>query len=268
MTMNKRLSQLLSASILILAVGATIAGPTAPFPHGPHLEEIDECGTCHKAGDDGEMGYDKLICADCHDDNSVYQDFEKAEFPILAFPHALHVEAGDCADCHKAPGMRFPKGKKACDACHAENDIAIPGAACVKCHGKPARKLLPLDHKGSWGVGHGAASRWRVFERHGRDCSTCHEANACQTCHQEQRPRSHSGLWRLRTHGTAASWNRDSCRTCHETGACVACHRNTAPMNHIGAWSKLHGFTARTRSDSSCTTCHSGGECASCHSGK
>jgi hypothetical protein len=260
---------LLFGGLMILAVGVTIAGPTDPFPHDLHLEEVDDCTMCHKAGADGEMDVDKAACAECHDDETPGFRPVMSDGPeILRFPHALHVEAGDCTDCHKLPAMAFPRGKKTCDACHKENDVEVPESACASCHGKPAHKLTPADHKGTWAVSHGKAAPWRVFSRHGKDCTTCHKQDACDSCHRTSRPRSHTGLWRLRTHGTAASWNRDTCRTCHETGGCVACHQNTPPMNHIGAWSKLHGLTARSKADTSCNACHNVGYCNACHAGK
>ena len=256
-------------ALLVLGVGATVAGPSKPFPHAPHLAETEDCATCHVAGDSGEMTVKAAACAECHEDDvPAYRPMHGDGPEILHFPHALHVDTGSCTDCHKAPGMTFPRGKKACDTCHGENDVEILDAACAKCHGAPAEKLVPPDHGGTWAVSHGKAAPWRVFDRHGKDCTTCHKQGACDTCHRTSRPRSHTGLWRLRTHGTAASWNRDTCRTCHETGTCTACHMNTQPLNHVGAWSKLHGFTARSKADGSCTVCHSAGSCVACHAGK
>jgi len=269
MKTTTRISQLLLGAALILAVGALGADNADPFPHPPHLEEADDCGTCHEAAARGEMEIKKGACAECHEDEVPgYRPLRREGREILRFPHALHVEAGDCADCHKAPEMIPARGKKACDACHSENDVDVPDPACAKCHAAPAEKLTPPDHRGTWAVSHGHEAAWRVFDRHGRDCTTCHKQDACAACHRTSRPRSHTGLWRLRTHGAAAAWNRDSCRTCHETGTCVACHRNTEPLNHVGAWSKMHGLTARSISDSSCNVCHSGGDCARCHAGR
>ena len=262
-------------SLLFLAVGALItvraptAGPTNPFPHEIHIEEAGECAMCHEPGKDGGMTINLEACAECHDEDvPLFRKTAGGGHGVLRFPHALHVDAADCADCHKVPAMRPPAGKKFCDSCHAEAEVELVEAACAKCHGKPAHKITPPDHEGTWKVSHGKAAQWRVFDRHGKDCSTCHKSGSCQACHMEERPRSHTGLWRIRTHGTAASWNRDSCRTCHETGACDSCHRTSSPLNHMGAWSKLHGLTARSKADTSCTTCHERGYCAACHAGK
>jgi hypothetical protein len=78
------------------------------------------------------------------------------------------------------------------------------------------------------------------------------------------RPKSHTGLWRLRTHGAAAAFDSESCRTCHVTGMCIQCHRTNAPLKHRGAWSKLHDYAAGTFADSNCYVCHNKGQCLAC----
>ncbi|MBM4371980.1 MAG: cytochrome c3 family protein [Deltaproteobacteria bacterium] len=265
----KNASQVIGLAGVLLVAGAPEAGAPRTFPHEPHLAEDLECGHCHEAGDGGAMKLTTGSCGDCHDGGAPH--YRAAAVPggrFLRFPHAVHAEAFACADCHKAPDVAFPRGKPACDACHRDNDVRIPAAACARCHGAPAQKLVPPDHGGAWRSRHGREARWRVFDRHGETCAACHGSEGCETCHRTERPRSHTGLWRLRTHGASASWDRDSCRTCHETGSCEACHASTAPLNHVGAWSTLHGLTARTRSDESCAACHGPGWCASCHSGR
>ena len=267
MKTTMRISLLFLALGTLVAVGATTAGSSDPFPHEPHLEEADDCATCHEAGVKGAMTVKADSCAECHEDDVPgYRKMAGSGPGLVHFPHALHVDAGECKDCHKAPAMAAAKDKKSCDKCHDENGVEVAEAACASCHGKSAKKIEPPDHKGTWETSHGKAARWRVFGRHGRDCSVCHGTDSCDTCHKTQRPRSHTGLWRIRTHGAAASWDRDSCRTCHETGTCIACHKSTSPMNHIGAWSMTHGFAARSVADKSCNVCHSAGDCAACHS--
>ncbi|MFH1530207.1 MAG: cytochrome c3 family protein [Pseudomonadota bacterium] len=269
MKTTMRISLLLAAVVALIAVRATTAGPADPFPHKIHLEEVDDCGMCHGPDKDGAMTVKAAACSECHDEDvPAYRKVTGGGHGILRFPHALHVDAAACKDCHKAPVMKASREKKSCDACHAKNDVDVQDSGCARCHGKPAEKLVPPDHEGTWKVSHGKAAQWRVFDRHGKDCSTCHKTGTCQVCHMEESPRSHTGLWRIRTHGRAASWDRDSCRTCHETGSCESCHRTSPPLNHVGAWSKLHGLTARSKADISCGVCHEAGTCAACHAGK
>ncbi len=262
-----RISLLLLTVVALLTVRATTAGPTNPFPHDIHIEEVGECGMCHEADKTGAMIVKREVCSGCHDEDvPAFRESTGGGADILEFPHALHTDVAECSDCHKVPVMWPPRGRKFCDACHNENDVEVVESGCARCHGKPAHEVKPPDHKGTWRVSHGKAARWRVFNRHGKNCYACHKSGACQVCHMKERPRSHTGLWRIRTHGRAASWDRDSCRTCHETGSCDSCHRTSAPLNHTGAWDKLHGLTARSKADGSCRACHEPGYCAACHS--
>jgi hypothetical protein len=139
------------------------------------------------------------------------------------------------------------------------------GSDCAACHGTDMRRERPADHEEAWLERHGKESGWRVFDEHGRDCATCHPTGACTSCHATARPRSHTGLWRLKTHGMAAEMDEASCRTCHETGACVQCHKRTAPMSHQGAWSFKHGTMAGSGFGPRCAVCHGPTDCASCH---
>ena len=86
-----------------------------------------------------------------------------------------------------------------------------------------------------------------------------------QSCHNLVMPRSHNGLWRVRMHGLAASWDRDRCKTCHESGVCVRCHATERPLNHVGNWGTVHGLAASTSDNEHCATCHRGSFCVQCH---
>jgi hypothetical protein len=137
---------------------------------------------------------------------------------------------------------------------------------CADCHsGKRMDKIKPSSHDRLWMETHGRAARWSSESIHGKECRLCHANAGCISCHRTQPPRSHTGLWNVRMHGTAAKWDRERCKTCHETGACIACHRRTPPLNHRGNWISHHG---RTRGfTDGCMTCHKSGQCINCHKG-
>jgi hypothetical protein len=138
---------------------------------------------------------------------------------------------------------------------------------CGRCHENSRMdSIKPPTHDRTWIAAHGRAARWSRESKHGRECALCHRNAQCVSCHRTTAPRSHTGLWNVRLHGTAAAWDRDSCRTCHETGSCVSCHRRTPPLNHRGAWLTNHGRTAGFTHN--CLACHPSGWCIACHRGK
>ncbi|MBM4355950.1 MAG: hypothetical protein FJ109_19540, partial [Deltaproteobacteria bacterium] len=211
------------------------------------------------------------FCAGCHDSKMAWQLRSRHARGGIPFPHAKHAAAVECLECHAGtasdaagdgkPFLTFDR----CIACHDRNGIEIAGGNCAACHAKDMRRTSPADHDAAWTFQHGPAAGWRVFDRHGKDCSTCHRSDACVSCHAKVRPRTHTSLWRLRTHGFAASYDEESCRTCHEQSACVRCHKETEPMSHRGAWKKLHGTAAGGQSAQHCAVCHGSNDCASCH---
>lgn len=260
-----------------LCVGLAVAAPAlseelADFSHRVHVKASGlECAACHKQT---AAGVELLRegCADCHDDGTPAWKLEpKARRLGISFPHEAHARQGECLDCHQAVlSTKNTEGKpilelEGCTRCHEKKQVRIAEASCARCHGGDARKLAPSDHRGTWIARHGAEARMRVFEEHGRDCRACHGRDACAKCHRERRPRSHTGLWRVRLHGSAAAWDRESCKTCHETSTCTRCHSSTRPMNHTAAWRSTHGLAAGGFGNESCAVCHRPAQCASCH---
>lgn len=261
-----------------LGAGLAIATPyleeqPAAFVHSMHLEEGAECSTCHVRKDGVPAPViSQEGCRECHDKGAPSYRLEKrARKLTIAFPHKLHEESGECGDCHEGIKKdRTSDGKPmvdfdGCGKCHKQNDVEVSPAACKRCHGMNMRQHRPADHKGLWLRSHGEESTWRVFDEHGQDCQTCHGADTCTTCHKETRPRSHTGVWRLRGHGLAAGWEREACKTCHETGTCVRCHRETEPLSHKGPWGSTHGLLGVQEN---CIVCHSAARvqtCGGCH---
>jgi hypothetical protein len=269
------ISRIATLLVMVGAPAALADEPPPVFSHEYHIkEEGAECADCHDMESDKRLPpLQKSACEGCHDEVPAYRyPVHAAKMPIQ-FPHKLHVDAAECADCHAAtandtlkagePVLRFAQ----CRSCHTEVGVDVVESKCAICHGKDQRRVAPKDHELTWDRRHGEEAKWRVFGQHGQDCKTCHTQDACTTCHQENRPRSHTALWRVRTHGVEAGWDRDACKTCHEVGTCVRCHQQTAPMSHRGPWVSTHGLAATVRDNQTCTTCHRAAECVACHSG-
>lgn len=171
----------------------------------------------------------------------------------LTFP----VRGNRCSECHLDPHNGYVG--KDCDLCHsATNWLAISSVQ--------ARAIRPEDHRGGWLLRHALLPENDAEPgAENRACATCHGAPSCTHCHRTQTPRSHTGLWRTKTHGAAASFDSSPCRVCHQTDSCTECHRRTAPFSHRGAWSTLHGYAAGGFGASDCFTCHRRTDCAVCH---
>ncbi len=272
-----KLRLLLGGCLALLVVSAALAAPELAdklpfFSHSVHIGEGAECKDCHLNADTADKpSIAADYCSGCHDGPMQYRLKSRHAKGAALFPHARHAAALDCKECHAdtvadadvagKPVMAFDR----CTACHKDNGIEIAGSNCAACHGKDMRRSVPADHDSAWSIQHGAAARWRVFDRHGKDCSTCHRNDACVSCHAKTQPRSHTSLWRLRTHGNAASFNEESCHTCHQTSACIRCHKETAPLSHKAGWKSLHGTAAGGDSAQHCAVCHGPKDCSTCH---
>jgi len=262
--------------LLFVAAAAPSAEGLKVFFHKKHIDEGVDCSDCHEL-DAQNDSYSLVadICEGCHD--QVYTEW-KLSTPARKlesdFSHSKHHKKMKCTDCHGStasdsheagsPVMDF----EGCSDCHREKDSNIPESQCARCHGEDLKNRAPDDHAHAWTRRHGAESGWRVFDEHGRDCEQCHARHQCIECHRTQKPADHTSLWRVRTHGTSADWDRERCRKCHETGTCVRCHRTTEPLNHRGAWKYTHGLAAQSRSSRYCNVCHSTSTCRACHKGK
>ena len=257
--------------LLLLVAGSALAA--GPFPHDVHVTNFEvKCDDCHAQGPTGLPAQPQDVCLGCHEP-SVPEYVTWKRPPLEApFPHRVHARALDCLSCHRqvlddkrvrgVPVMP----RKECAECHSRQGLKTAFRQCTACHQGDQRKQRPVNHGSGWLEGHGLAADARGFEQHGaNDCELCHVDDGCVKCHRERRPRSHTGLWSIRLHGTAASFDSDGCKTCHETGVCVRCHQSTRPMNHVGAWNTLHGLAAGVTGNESCRACHSAAQCTSCH---
>lgn len=250
------------------------------------------CYDCHRKDDKhrGKLGQD---CGKCHRPEKGAPKFNHES--MTRFPRqGAHAEAA-CSHCHQpkspkhpalsvtewkktakaAVDLTFPVRGKRCVDCHRDPHAGNVGIDCAACHnvtdfarisGARAKAIRPKDHGGAWLRRHtilpdddgepGAESR---------SCALCHGSPSCTHCHRTTPPRSHTGVWRIRTHGAAASFAPEACSTCHRAASCIQCHRRTPPLNHRGAWRNLHGFASGGFGDSNCFVCHRRSECALCH---
>ncbi|MBI5544181.1 MAG: cytochrome c3 family protein [Deltaproteobacteria bacterium] len=260
-------------SLVLVAAAPEVAGPK-PFSHKLHVGEQEmPCKSCHDLKAEGLPALKSKGCGKCHEDGAP-QWRKKEAAPGQAkvrFPHSKHAEKGECADCHQSvleDQQPAPLEAESCGRCHEEKKVAVNELACAQCHGEDLKRRRPADHDGAWFQRHGEQSQWRALEEHGKSCGDCHRPATCSACHDQQKPRDHNGLWRVRTHGLAAGWDRDRCMTCHQTSTCQRCHADTRPVNHAGNWRLNHGLVAGTVGNETCNVCHQTSWCAACHSGR
>ena len=249
------------------------------------------CIDCHRKDDvhHGKLGES---CGKCHRPTKGAPKFNHdtmTQFPLRGAHRQVR-----CSFCHQAHGLRhaislaewdamqvppldlrFPSPGRGCSDCHSDPHRGRAAGACTACHttgtftaltGARARSVLPPSHRGAWLQRHATLPATRgSLGGDSLNCATCHGRPGCRNCHRTNAPRSHGGLWRLRMHGSAASFDAASCRVCHQTASCRQCHRRTRPLNHRGAWSTLHGYAAGGFGASNCYVCHTRADCLGCH---
>jgi len=190
------------------------------FTHKTHLPAnptAEHCAKCHSSaqnaanslalsGDDYRT-YSLDSCSTCHWGGDVTEQVDQKAKPlerdVVAFPHGLHVQAGQsCAECHESAAdgrdMITKPAALACNQCHKheavdgqrppERLLANEVASCVRCHhedrgGMQVASVPPP--KGSADATFG--DRYLVeqtvfpgfadsqFHPAGSDCSTCHK---------------------------------------------------------------------------------------------
>jgi hypothetical protein len=276
------LAALLAVSSAVLATDADASKPEGaptvePFSHKLHLAQGADCGQCHDPAAE-EPGLKETGCADCHEGAPPAWKLPTEARPLsrAAFPHKVHGARLGCRECHAATLEDRQVGGEpfgtfeACQACHRERSLPLRAKECALCHGQDAGRVKPASHAlAGFRQVHGRLAIGVEDAAHGKSCKLCHRVDQCMACHKTQKPASHTALWRMRTHGLSAGWDRDACKTCHESGTCLHCHKTTRPLNHAGAWSATHGLAATAgRADGRCLTCHSAGYCAACHAGR
>lgn len=264
---------------------ATSRVPT--FPHDVHVATKQlACTFCHvtaKTADLPSMPPPEL-CAPCHDKKDVTQPFaqwtaawfedggrfRRRSQPSLAgdvvFRHGDHTGTARlaCTECHteikdeREVPSSLPDWKRTCMDCHQRS--GLDPSNCRSCHTQIDKDHLPQTHFHAWDQRHGDVVRSGDDQSQNR-CELCHDQqSSCTNCHQNNPPKNHDNLFRLRTHGVLASIDRSRCYTCHRTDSCEECHGTTRPLSHRGGF----GTSAQRH----CNSCHFplGDEgCAVCH---
>jgi hypothetical protein len=252
------------------------------------------CFDCHRKDDrhHESLGQD---CGKCHGEVTFKGAEKFSHDSMTKFQRTGAHGRAACALCHQpksaqqktlsvaqwrrtAPGpldLTFPVRGKRCADCHSDPHNGNVGSDCEACHstvsfqrisGGRAKFIRPKDHGGTWLRRHTTlpeSDSEPGAEK--RSCAVCHGAPSCSHCHRTRAPRSHTALWRVRTHGAAASFDPNACSTCHRAASCIQCHRRTPPLNHRGAWRTMHGYAAGSFVDNNCFVCHRKADCALCH---
>lgn len=140
---------------------------------------------------------------------------------------------------------------------------------CKNCHGQD--RFFPSYHMpaGKWKKRHGNKVNTMVMPTrrikaeiplkpgHKYQCGLCHVDDACRKCHQLNRPKDHTGFWKMRGHGIRALAKRESCANCHNEVFCIRCHQNTKPINHrIANWKGIHARVVAAGHWERCWVCH------------
>jgi nitrate/TMAO reductase-like tetraheme cytochrome c subunit len=158
---------------------------------------------------------------------------------------------------------------------------------CRDCHGQA--RFLPSYHRpaGKWKRRHGhkvntlvkpdirIKKEIPIEPGHVYECGLCHVDDACRKCHQLNRPKDHTGFWKMRGHGIRARAQRETCANCHNEVFCIRCHKTTKPYNHRGNWKGLHPRAVSGGHTQRCSVCHprivtkvhvgNSPECTPCH---
>jgi len=263
---------------------AKLSRPTLVFSHEEHMDRVRDprCTDCHEAVRvvSGPPAIRADVCFSCHDSIPRYTPRQREAPLAVSFPHVPHAKSVACTDCHVARATTSddervaeralyarPSTSASCFSCHRSRGQGAREPECAACHGRDEQRVKPVSHDGGWIDRHGRSAFLSSTHAHGESCTSCHREVGCKQCHETRSPRDHTGLWRVRTHGAAAGWDRDRCKTCHETNQCIACHTTVPPPSHSGAWIARHGLMARSRTDESCLTCHQQASCNACHAG-
>jgi hypothetical protein len=279
--MNRILISLFAGSVLLLA-GCDEEKYQLKFSHYLHVTENEmDCSECH--GDLGEASFNAIThetCIDCHDepeadevrmDTCGYCHQEKLlpkldEWQAEPGPQRnifVHSEtmADQCQECHGAIFdenlATVPKLQRD-DIVQIRDEAHASGEDCQACHINMDRYIEPASHDLAWMKRHG-----QLGIQTDAACSVCHSEDSCRECHSVMQPISHNNLWRSRTHGIEAAWDRASCMVCHEEDSCTSCHSQVKPRSHRGRWA------AMGMSPTHCFGCHTdatpGEGCVVCH---
>ncbi len=232
------------------------------------------CTYCHEISARKHPG---SLCAECHNVDAAFAQStapihhraleifdapRPASFEDVHFKHAVHVsKPEDCLVCHGEFKRKNLKSIKLPTMPEAMAFFEKPGREvqpCSTCHLRYDQDLAPATHESStWIREHGLSSEFEGTQY----CQYCHGENTCTACHEVMKPRSHTALFRLETHGLEAEWGRERCMTCHQVDFCRSCHSEVQPRSHaagFGPPTNNHCFSCHVERDerANCYACH------------
>jgi hypothetical protein len=249
------------------------------FPHQPHHENEISCDSCHEMQEQGITMPTLDTCTTCHDltdeevfrgcnechakvnvqlgdeqltslvdHTELYQEHLPENWYDVKYQHQRFLTAeSDCLACHQGVTQtqlssleNLPSMETAMDF----HDQMGYSNECSVCHLELTVYTEPPSHDAAWPQTHG---RFMEFEDK-ESCLLCHQEETCYTCHDLEEPRDHTNLFRRKTHGLKASFDRSRCLVCHRNDECQACHLATADPIPAAPYHTP---------DASCLTCHS-----------
>jgi hypothetical protein len=285
----KNLAIILAAGTLLMVLtGCDEDEYRLKFSHYVHVTDNGmDCDECH--GEAGEASFNALshdTCIDCHDEPEAEEIntetcgycHQEKQVPLLMLESMeeapaevsrqifVHTDAlsDRCLDCHgdlmDESYSSVPELSRG-EVLQIREEAHNSGEDCLTCHIDMDRYREPADHDLLW------------MKRHGlfgiqldASCSVCHSEDSCKECHSVMQPMSHNNMFRLRTHGVEAAWDRQACILCHEEDSCTSCHSQASPRSHRGRWSAsgkypTHCFGCHTSATAGegCVVCHEEG---------
>jgi predicted CXXCH cytochrome family protein len=248
--------------------------PAAGNPSALSTPGHDLCSVCHEIPESGTVApadpVEQEKCNFCHTrEDYTVSPWKKVLSDELKWQHAPHLTAElACAECHTeldTRAMATTPMKPVCMDCHAKQSSKPELNTCATCHAEVNMDTIPKFRNGQR-VAHDATEIWTKV--HGNEarvdaayCAMCHETqNRCDDCHSVTAPDNHTLLFKDRTHGLIATWDRNSCATCHEESTCMQCHSEKQPISHRAGWGGQR--------NSHCVNCHFPAErsgCTECH---
>lgn len=268
----------MAASISLVWAGCDPKEGMDNFPHKPHIESELTCDFCHAMGEKTVAMPNLEICSSCHDlqdaetfarcnscheklpekvkwesesivhHKSLFQDRLPDGWRDVQYNHAEQISAeADCLACHaeiktsvRSSLANLPSMKT---AMNVQREWGLSND-CSVCHLELNPFTSPASHANRWKETHG-----RLTEFSGKDnCLMCHQEETCTACHKTEKPRSHNNLFRRKTHGIKAAFDRAKCLVCHRDDECISCHRASAETIPPAVFHTP---------DASCLSCHS-----------
>lgn len=252
--------------------------------HNPHADDLARdanrsCQTaaCHpdaKQASIWHLGLDAGVypdCTRCHTPHGFTQDAgdcsvchtDPAGSATGVFPHAAHVEAVECRECHGSESAHggltvsvqadcmtchhAPTQTAGCDACHAASSLESPLEVALRLQVATVQKRRDVAFQHS--------------EHVGIDCLDCHSrANPtqvveCGSCHQDHHTDGRAGCAQCHAVAPAGIHTRAVHTGCRDAG-CHAGPDVLIPVSERATCLVCHVDQVDHEADGTCASCH------------